>query len=131
MKAKKGKRSTSASSRPADLKLAPVSCPDCGGVLSVRQGGRGARPLYVCQINHRHSITSLYQAMELRLENTLWTVDVTMKQLDTVYQELLSHTQQPAESPPKNIKRRLRELQKQRAAIGEIITGTHVAESIT
>jgi hypothetical protein len=131
MLANKPKRSRSAPSRPADLKLAPVSCPDCGGVLSVTQAGHGARPFYVCQINHRHSITSLYQAMELRLENTLWTVDVTMKQLETVYQELLTHTEQPAESQPKHIKRRLRELQKQRAAIGEIITGTHVAESFT
>ena len=99
--------------------------------MSVTQAGQGARPLYVCQINHRHSITSLYQAMELRLENTLWTVDVTMKQLETVYQELLSHTPRPADSLPKNITRRLRELQTQRAAIGEIITGTHVAESFT
>lgn len=109
--------------------LVPLSCPDCAGVLSVKQEGPGAQRLYVCQIDHRHSITSLCRAMEERLENTLWTATVIMKQLDSVYQELLAERLRPADTTDKKIKRRLREVRDHRAAIRALIEGTHVIES--
>jgi hypothetical protein len=127
----KSKRATPARSRPSDLTLVAVSCPDCAGVLSVKQEGQrqGLQRLYVCQINHRHSTTSLYQAMEERLENTLWTAVVILKQLDSLYDELLAEHVRPSESGNKHIKRRLREVRDQRAAIRALIEGTHVIEA--
>ena len=113
----------------SDLTLVPLSCPDCAGVLSVTKEELGAQRLFMCQINHRHSMTSLYQAMEERLENTLWTAVVMMKQMDRVYRELLSKQQRPTDGPAKHIKRRLRELQAQRVALHALIMGTHVIES--
>ena len=111
------------------LMLVPLSCPDCAGVLSLAKEGPGARRLYVCQIDHRHSITSLYRAMEERLENTLWTAIVIMRQIDHVYEDLLAEKVRPTDSAAKNVRRRLHELKEQRAALRAVIKETHVIES--
>ena len=87
--------------------------------------------LYICQINHRHSVTSLYRAMEERLENTLWTASVILKQLDQLYEELLTQQRRPSEPGYKSLKRRLTEVRDQRAALRGLIEGTHVIESTT
>ena len=68
--------------------------------------------------------------MEERLESTLWAATVIMKQMNGVYQQLLTEQQRrPADATAKDIKRRLRELEAQRVAIRDIIAGTHVIES--
>jgi hypothetical protein len=111
--------------------LVPFSCPDCGGVLSVTREAPNGQRLYICQINHRHSLTSLYRAMENRLEDTLWTASVILKQLDQLYEELLTQQGRPSEPGYKSLKRRLSEVRDQRAAIRALIEGTHVIESAT
>ncbi|HVG03149.1 MAG TPA: hypothetical protein VM842_09670 [Nitrospira sp.] len=100
-------------------------------MLSVTQGRSKSPRLYVCQIDHRHSASSLYRAMEERLENTLWTATVILKQLDKVYEELLTQRGRPSEPGTKSLKRRLSEVRDQRAAIRALIEDTHVIESTT
>lgn len=126
----KAKRATLAGSRSTELTLVPVSCPDCAGVLSIKQEGPGPQRLYVCQINHRHSTTSLYQAIEERVENTLWSAVVMLKQLDSVYEKLLAEHPLPSGIESKKIKRRLREVRAHRTGIRTFIEGTHVLESV-
>jgi hypothetical protein len=125
----KSKLATPAYSRPSDLTLVAVSCPDCAGVLSVKQEGPGPQRLYVCQINHRHSTTSLYQAIEERVENTLWSAVVTLKQLGSVYEKLLAEHPVPCGVESKKIKWRLREIRDHRTALCRLIEETHIYES--
>jgi hypothetical protein len=126
---KKAMRATPARFGPSQPALIPVSCPDCSGVLSVKEEGLGPQRLYVCQVKHRHSTTSLYQAMEERAENILWSAAVTLKQLGDVYETLLAGQPAPGGVETKKIKRRLREVRAHHTSICEMIEDTHILES--
>jgi hypothetical protein len=108
--------------------LVPVSCPDCGGVLSATIEGRGDFHVYTCQIDHRYSITTLCEAIETRVENTLLGAVVMLKQLDGLYETLLAQQGTSRETTKAQITRRLQEVRVQRAAIRALVEGTHLIE---
>jgi hypothetical protein len=66
-----------------------------------------------------------------RLEDTLWSASVILKQLDQLYEELLSQQGRPSEPGYRSLKRRLSEVRDQRDAVRALIEGTHVIESAT
>lgn len=125
----KTQRSTSAPSHDPALRLAPLSCPDCGGVLSLKTEGPRAQPSYVCQIDHRYSVTSLYQAKEYRLEHTLRSAVVQLRQLRLLYAGLAKDKVLPAGIARQKVRQRLREVGQQGEAIGALIEAIHVLES--
>ena len=52
---------------------ASLVCPDCGGALSVRAEGDAEYLLFVCQVGHSYSATTLLSGKEERLEQALWS----------------------------------------------------------
>jgi hypothetical protein len=52
---------------------ASLVCPDCGGILSVQVQGDGDYLLFVCQVGHSFSATTLLTEKEQRLEEVLWS----------------------------------------------------------
>lgn len=119
----------SASSPDSEPRLAPLSCPDCGGVLSLHAEGPRAQKSYGCQIDHRYSITSLYRAKEDRLEFTLWAAVVQLRQLRLLYDDLLKDEVLPDGIARENVQHRLREVEQQYEAVRAMIEATHVLES--
>ena len=53
-------------------RVAAVSCPDCGGSLTVSALAGGL--YFVCRIGHSYGLADALAAKEERLENRLWTV---------------------------------------------------------
>jgi hypothetical protein len=72
--------------QPHDSRPTVVGCPDCAGVLSVRQDN-GSRK-YECQIGHRYSIFSAVASKEEQLERTLWEAVSLLEHIEILMAEL-------------------------------------------
>ena len=105
----------------------PQSCPDCAGVLRFDQEGPRDHRLYVCQVGHRYSATSLLHSKELQLERTLWSSAVLLKQMGDAYGQLLKEMA-PSDSNRKRVQRRINEVRKQSLAIRTIIEATNAVQ---
>jgi hypothetical protein len=108
--------------------LVPLSCPDCAGILSRQVEGPRRYPVYHCQIDHRYSLRSLLQAKEKQLENSLWSVVVLMKHVESVYEQLKLDAGQARSGDHKRVQQRLAEVDRHRAAILAMIEAAHVLE---
>ena len=51
--------------------MTDLGCPDCRGVLAVREEGRQGHLTFVCSIGHGYSGESLIRSKEEQLEDTL------------------------------------------------------------
>ena len=109
-----------------DPALTPLSCPDCGGVLRVEQEVSHSLKLYVCQIDHRYSGMTLFQAKEDHIEYTLWSAVVQLKQLQMLYETLRGGKVLPAGIQRKRIERRIREVERHRTTIQALIEDTNL-----
>lgn len=107
---------------------APLSCPDCSGVLSSQPEGPARRPLYQCQIGHRYSASSLVHAKEQQLEYALCAVQVLMAQMEGLYEAVGREILDVTGADRKQLRRRIGELQTHRADIEAMIESTHVVE---
>jgi two-component system chemotaxis response regulator CheB len=67
---------------------AALVCPDCGGVLSVRAEGDAAYLLFVCQVGHSYSTTTLLSGKEEHLEEVLWSGVYLLEELSDLLAEL-------------------------------------------
>ncbi len=105
----------------------PQSCPDCAGVLRLDQEGSHGHRLYVCQVGHRYSATSLLDSKELQLERTLWSAAVLLKQMGAAYEQLLKGMSR-SDSERKRVQRRIDEVRKQSLAIRMIIEATNAVQ---
>jgi len=105
--------------------LVPLSCPDCGGVLHVENEGQHSFRLFVCQIDHRYSTRSLLHAKETKLERTLWSAHVLLKQMLIAYEHALG--EMPS-TEGETVRRRINEVRKQCLAIRTMIEATHALE---
>ena len=79
---------------PPRLEVAPepqltgVSCPDCGGSLSVEPEGKRADLVFKCRVGHTYSVTELLVAKEERLHARLWTAYTAMMELEALLHDL-------------------------------------------
>ncbi len=53
--------------------LTDLGCPDCRGVLAVREEGRQGHLAFACSIGHAYSGESLISSKEEQIEDTLWS----------------------------------------------------------
>lgn len=69
----------------------PVSlvCPDCGGALSVQAEGAAEYLLFVCQVGHSYSATTLLSGKEERLEEVLWSGVYLLEELADLLADLV------------------------------------------
>ena len=89
---KRGKQRTTSRPPPSATRergLVPLSCPDCSGVLRFEREGPHGHLLYRCQVDHRYTLSSLLDA-EGKVEETLWSAVLLLKQMVYAYEELLS-----------------------------------------
>lgn len=115
--------------RPAvdQLRVVPLSCPDCSGVLHLEQEGQHGHRLYVCQVGHRYSTSSLLHSKEAQLERILWSAAVLLKQMGDVYQKHFKEMPR-TDSDRKLVQRRINEVRRQSRAIQAIVEATHAAQ---
>lgn len=67
---------------PSPWSLTSFGCPDCSGVLTVREEGHLGLLVFRCTVGHSFSSESLISAKEEQLENALWTVVELFQEID-------------------------------------------------
>jgi two-component system chemotaxis response regulator CheB len=68
--------------------LTDLGCPDCRGVLAVREEGRQGHLTFVCSIGHAYSGESLISSKEEQLENTLWSAVELYQEVAQLHHEM-------------------------------------------
>jgi two-component system chemotaxis response regulator CheB len=68
---------------------ASLICPECGGALSVGAEGDAEYLLFVCQVGHSYSATTLLSGKEERLEEALWSGVYLLEELADLLADLL------------------------------------------
>lgn len=71
-----------------DLELTGVSCPECCGMLAVRQEGREATLVFECRIGHTYALGELLAAKEDRLDEALCTAVTRLEELIALLRDL-------------------------------------------
>jgi two-component system chemotaxis response regulator CheB len=72
----------------AGERLTRLSCPDCCGVLAVREAGAQGHLVFVCRVGHRYSIRDVIEAKEERLEDRLWAALYALQEMADLLGEL-------------------------------------------
>ena len=67
---------------------AALVCPDCGGALAVRAEGDAEYLVFVCQVGHSYSATTLLSSKEERLEEVLWSGVYLLEELADLLADL-------------------------------------------
>jgi hypothetical protein len=127
-RAKQGTTSRPPPSATRESGLVPLSCPDCSGVLRFEREGQHGHLLYRCQVDHRYTLSSLLDAKESKVEETLWSAVLLLTQMVYAYEDLMSEMKKATMTERKRVKRRISELRKQCLAIRAMIEATHVLE---
>ncbi len=68
-------------------RLTGIACPDCCGVLSVRDAGNG-HIRFTCRIGHAYTVKELLVAKEDAIEERLWKIIVALEELAQVLDDL-------------------------------------------
>jgi two-component system chemotaxis response regulator CheB len=68
--------------------LTDLGCPDCRGVLAVREEGRRGHLAFACSIGHAYSGESLIKSKEEQLEDTLWSAVEVYQEIALLHQEM-------------------------------------------
>jgi two-component system chemotaxis response regulator CheB len=68
--------------------LTDLGCPDCRGVLAVREEGRLRHLAFICSIGHAYSGESLIRSKEEQLEDTLWSAVEVYQEIALLHNEL-------------------------------------------
>jgi two-component system, chemotaxis family, protein-glutamate methylesterase/glutaminase len=69
---------------------ASLVCPDCGGALAVQAEGDAAYLIFVCQVGHSYSSTTLVSGKEERLEEVLWSGVYLLEELADLLGDLVA-----------------------------------------
>jgi two-component system chemotaxis response regulator CheB len=103
---------------------ATLVCPDCGGVLSVRAEGDANYLLFVCQVGHSYSATTLLFAKEERLEEVLWSGVYLLEELAALLDDLAVRGGPDGRTPdwPAG-RRRLHRLRDQAERLRQVLDG--------
>jgi two-component system chemotaxis response regulator CheB len=68
--------------------LTDFGCPDCRGVLAVREEGSKGHLAFACRVGHAFSGESLVRCKEEQLENTLWEAVEVYEEIVLLHREL-------------------------------------------
>jgi len=68
--------------------LTDLGCPDCRGVLAVREEGRRGHLAFACSIGHAYSGESLMSSKEEQIEDTLWSAIEVYQEIANLYREM-------------------------------------------
>ena len=74
-------------------RVAAVSCPDCGGSLTVSVLTNSL--FFQCRIGHRYGLTELLAAKEEGLEARLWTAVTALEELTALLKDLHGRSRAP------------------------------------
>jgi len=72
--------------------LTDLGCPDCRGVLAVREDGRRGHLGFTCRIGHAFSGESLIRCKEEQLESSLWEAVEAYEEIAMLHQEMSRRT---------------------------------------
>lgn len=65
-----------------------MGCPDCRGVLAVREEGRRGHLAFSCRVGHAYSGESLIRCKEEQLEDTLWSAVEVYEETALLHSEM-------------------------------------------
>jgi two-component system chemotaxis response regulator CheB len=68
--------------------LTDFGCPDCRGVLAVRDEGHRGHLGFACSIGHAYSGETLVEVKEDQLENTLWSAVEVYQEIALLHREM-------------------------------------------
>jgi two-component system chemotaxis response regulator CheB len=68
--------------------LTDMGCPDCRGVLAVREEGPKGHLSFTCRVGHAFSGESLIEVKEEQLEDTLWASVELFEEVILLHKEL-------------------------------------------
>lgn len=68
--------------------LIDLGCPDCRGVLAVREEGRLGHLAFACSIGHAYSGESLIRSKEEQVEDTLWSAVEVYQEIALLHAEM-------------------------------------------
>jgi two-component system, chemotaxis family, protein-glutamate methylesterase/glutaminase len=74
--------------------LTEFGCPDCRGVLAVREEGELGHLSFSCRVGHVYSGESLVKEKEGQLENSLWATVEVFEEVVLLHEELAARSQQ-------------------------------------
>jgi two-component system chemotaxis response regulator CheB len=73
-----------------DGTITDLGCPECRGVLAVRDEGRKGYLLFVCRVGHSYSPQSIIEAKEEGLESDLWSAVARLDELVSLYEDFVA-----------------------------------------
>jgi hypothetical protein len=98
-------------------------------VLRFEREGSHGHLLYLCQVDHRYTVSSLIQAKEAQLERILWSASLLLKQTSYAYEDLMNEMKRAKDAADrKRVRRRMNEVKKQGLAIRAMIETSHAVE---
>jgi two-component system chemotaxis response regulator CheB len=68
--------------------LTDMGCPDCRGVLAVREEGSQGHLAFTCRVGHAFSGESLIKVKEQQLEDSLWMAVEVFEEVTLLHREL-------------------------------------------
>jgi two-component system chemotaxis response regulator CheB len=68
--------------------LTDMGCPDCRGVLAVREEGGKGHLSFSCRVGHAYSGESLIEVKEQQLEDSLWAAVEVFEEVALLHSEL-------------------------------------------
>jgi two-component system chemotaxis response regulator CheB len=71
--------------------LTDFGCPDCRGVLAVREEGTKGHLSFMCRVGHAFSAESLMKSKEEQVEDTLWTAVEVYEEIALLHREMSAH----------------------------------------
>jgi two-component system chemotaxis response regulator CheB len=79
--------------------LTELGCPDCPGVLRVREEGKGGYLRLTCRVGHTFSSESFLEAKENAVEAALWSAIDHLLEVVSVEEELERRAKKSGRSP--------------------------------
>lgn len=113
---------------PWDLGKSPqpasLVCPECGGALSVKAEGDAEYLLFVCQVGHSYSATTLLPEKEERVEQVLWSAVYLVEELADLLTDLAAARSGGDQAPQREwpaARRRIQRLRDQARRLRELL----------
>lgn len=68
--------------------MTDLGCPDCRGVLAVREEGKKGHLAFTCRVGHAFSGESLLKGKEEQLEQALWAAVEVYEEIVVLHSEM-------------------------------------------
>lgn len=73
--------------------LTDLGCPDCRGVLAVREEGHQGHLAFTCRVGHAFSGESLLKVKEEQVEDAMWSTIELFEELVLLHRELAARAE--------------------------------------